>query len=255
MNYDDCRDRSGPQRPGRAGSQRGRAGAAIARAKRPGARYARACAPPPGRWAARATLGAAVEVALHDLGSTEVRPLESLDADEIRLALGGDSSAFGRLVDRHQAGIAAYLWRFSRELPVHDELVQDVFVEAWRSLRGFRGDGPLAHWLKQIATRVGYRYWRRRERERRSVQLSGDCWPELPAATVEPDAARDAAATVHRLLERLPRRDRLVLTLLYLEENTVAEAALLTGWSATMVKVQAYRARRKLKRLLEEKRP
>jgi RNA polymerase sigma-70 factor (ECF subfamily) len=59
--------------------------------------------------------------------------------------------------------------------------------------------------------------------------------------------ADDVAAA----LEQLPPRDRLVLTLLYLESRSVAEAADLAGWSQTMVKVQAYRARGKLRKLLE----
>jgi RNA polymerase sigma-70 factor (ECF subfamily) len=55
-------------------------------------------------------------------------------------------------------------------------------------------------------------------------------------------------------LEQLPPRDRLVLTLLYLESRSVAEAAELAGWSESMVKVQAHRARQKLRALLEQSR-
>ena len=54
------------------------------------------------------------------------------------------------------------------------------------------------------------------------------------------------------MLEMMSHRDRLVLTLLYWDDCTVAEAAELAGWTQTMVKVQAHRARKKLKRLLEE---
>ncbi len=54
-------------------------------------------------------------------------------------------------------------------------------------------------------------------------------------------------------LEQLAPRDRLVLTLLYLESRSVAEAADLAGWSETMVKVQAHRARKRLRKLLETK--
>ncbi len=54
-------------------------------------------------------------------------------------------------------------------------------------------------------------------------------------------------------LEQLAPRDRLVLTLLYLESRSVAEAADLAGWSETMVKVQAHRARKRFRKLLELK--
>jgi RNA polymerase sigma-70 factor (ECF subfamily) len=54
-------------------------------------------------------------------------------------------------------------------------------------------------------------------------------------------------------LEKLSPRDRLVITLLHLEERSVAEAAEHTGWSQTMVKVQAFRARARLKKLLQQR--
>jgi RNA polymerase sigma-70 factor (ECF subfamily) len=67
----------------------------------------------------------------------------------------------------------------------------------------------------------------------------------------EPANADEAAETLHRVLDQLSPRDRLVVTLLHLENRTVAETAALTGWSQTMVKVQAFRARGKLRKLLE----
>ena len=72
---------------------------------------------------------------------------------------------------------------------------------------------------------------------------------------VEPDIAvvgivdPDEAA----VLARLAPRDRLVMTLMYLEQCTVAQIAELTGWSESLVKVQAFRARRRLRRLCETK--
>ena len=67
----------------------------------------------------------------------------------------------------------------------------------------------------------------------------------------EPANPDEAAETLHHVLDRLSPRDRLVITLLHLENHTVAETAALTGWSQTMVKVQAFRARSKLRKLLE----
>jgi len=66
------------------------------------------------------------------------------------------------------------------------------------------------------------------------------------------DAAHESADEVAVTLEKLAPRDRLVLTLLYLESRSVAEAADLAGWSETMVKVQAHRARKRFRKLLEQ---
>lgn len=175
------------------------------------------------------------------------------DQKDIEASLDGDEDAYARLVRRHQPGIAGALWRFSRDRQTHEELLQDVFVEAYLSLAGFKGTGPFDHWLRKIAVRVGYRHWKRLARERQrptvslhDVELSGG------SPVGEMDAAL-AAERLHGLLSQLPPRDHLVLNLLYLEGCSVQEAAELTGWSKTMVKVQAHRARKKLRRLLDEK--
>lgn len=174
------------------------------------------------------------------------------DWTDIAATLDGDGQAYARIVRRYQDQITAQMWRLSRQRNDCEQLVHEVFVEAYVSLRQFRGRAPFLHWLRRIATRVGYRYWKQQARARRQAAVPLQDWHRsVPAADV--GAAEETAAMVHGLLEKLPPRDRLVLTLIYLEECSVAEAAELSGWSQTMVKVQAHRARKKLKKLMEER--
>jgi len=72
-----------------------------------------------------------------------------------------------------------------------------------------------------------------------------------PVATMssEIESARHAAEVVHSILAELAPRDRLVMTLIYLESNSLGEVARLTGWTETMVKVQAHRARKRLAKI------
>ena len=175
------------------------------------------------------------------------------DFEDIRQTQNGDSDAYRRLVERYQSHVAQILWRFSRDRLVHEELVQDVFVEAYLSLGTYHGKAPWGHWLARIATRVGYRYWKEKARQRATEPFSLEEWDQVAddddmLERIEPDRAADI---LHRLLEQLPPRDRLVLMLRYIEGCDVAEAARRTGWTKTMVKVQALRARNKLKKLVE----
>lgn len=170
-------------------------------------------------------------------------------------SLAGDGEAYARIVARHQAQVARRMRSFTNRPADIEELVQEVFVDAYRSLGRYRGEGPFAAWLASIATRVGYRYWKRRRR-RPEVGCDDNWWRQLPQQespheidALDPDAA---ARLVHGLLERLPPRDRLVLLLLYVEGHSLERAAQLAGWSKTMTKVQAFRARRKLRTLLAE---
>lgn len=175
---------------------------------------------------------------------------DDADRRDIRASLEGDGEAYGRLVGRHQAQIARRMWRFTRDRRELEELVQDVLVEAYYSLRGYRGAAPFEHWLNRIATRVGYRFWKRRQQAAREVPLQD--WDDFEQPGESPLETQEAAELLHDLLGQLPPRDRLVLTLLYLEELSVAEVARRAGWSRTMVKVQAHRARKKLRALLEK---
>lgn len=185
----------------------------------------------------------------------ETSQAQETDLHDIRCCLSGDGEAYRRLVERHQQRVSAIMWRFSRDTETHEDLVQDVFVEAYESLATYRARAPFSHWLARIATRVGYRHWKRERREGtiQTVPLAEwDAVLEQPADDVEP---AEAAELLHRLLALLPPRDRLVLTLRYVEEHSVEKTAELTGWSKTMVKVQAWRARGKLRKLFEKATP
>ena len=175
----------------------------------------------------------------------------SHDRLDIAASLRGDGEAFARLIERYQQPIAAQMWKFTRDATAHEELVHDVFVEAYRGLPKFRHNSPLLHWLRTIATRTGYSYWKQRAKEKTQTGLSTEQWRMLKDGPDSTLAADQAAGLVHILLERLPPRDRLVLTLLYWEQYSIAEAAELVGWSQTRLRVQAFRARGKLKRLFE----
>ena len=173
------------------------------------------------------------------------------DRIDIQTSLQGDEEAYARLVRRYEARVAAQMRRFTRERQELEELVQDVFVEAYLSLGAFEGRAPFLHWLRKIDTRTGYRYWKRRDRERRMRTALIEHAPPVPADP-ESQTPSEAAEALHRLLELLCPRDRLVLSVYYFEECNTKEIAELTGWTRTLVKVRMYRARKKLKTFLEE---
>jgi len=174
------------------------------------------------------------------------------DAADIRDSLDGDGDAYGRLVQRYQPPIAAAMWRFTRDRRQWEELVQDVFVEGYLSLSTYSARSPLLHWLQRIATRVGYRYWKNQQRKKRETSWSEEA-DQQTSAEDPVGSAQDAAELVHQMLAELAPRDRLVMTLTYLEQRNVSEVAELTGWSQSMVKVQLHRARKRLEKICEKK--
>jgi RNA polymerase sigma-70 factor (ECF subfamily) len=173
---------------------------------------------------------------------------DSSERNDVVRSLDGDRDAYARIVARYQTKIARHMRLFTRDPAIIEQLVQDVFVDAYFSLNGFRGEGALGAWIGRIATRVGYRYWKQ-NRRKNEVPREDHWWRELAEQEVDNLDPTAANRLVHSLLETLPPRDRLVLVLMYVDGRSVDEAAQLAGWSKTMIKVQAFRARRKLRAL------
>ena len=173
---------------------------------------------------------------------------QDADRRDIAASLAGDEAAFARLVRRHTPAVTGLAWRFAREPNRCEELVQETFVEAYFSLKRYRGDAPLVYWLRRIATRAGYRLWKEQGRA-----ASGEPLPEIaaPSPDVDPDPAA-SGALVHAILARLPAPERLVLTLMYFEECDTKQIADRTGWTRAMVKMRAYRGRRRLRAIAEQ---
>ena len=172
------------------------------------------------------------------------------DHDDILASIKGDEDAYANLVVRYQAKVFNQMWRFTRDPNVLEELVQEVFIEVYRSLKSFKGKAPFLHWIRRIATRVGYRYWKHEARSRRlreEIERQSD-WKRYSTENPEPS---EAAEYLHNLLAQLPIKERLVLSLIYFEECNNREIAERTGWSEGLVRVRAHRARQRLKKLLE----
>ncbi|MHC4187959.1 MAG: RNA polymerase sigma factor [Planctomycetota bacterium] len=172
------------------------------------------------------------------------------DLQDIEKSLKGDSNAYKRLIEKYQQQIGRILWKFTRDKRTHEELVQDVFVNAYLSLNTYKAKAPLEHWLAKIAVRVGYQYFKDQKRKRKTENFTFEQWDWLASEgqteTIEP---AEAADLLYELLAQLPARDRLVLTLRYLHQHSIRETAEMTGWTAAMVKVQTFRAKNKLKKL------
>jgi len=178
--------------------------------------------------------------------------VENTDWSDVVASRNGDEDAYASLVRRYEKPITGLLWRFTRDPVECEELVQQVFVDAYFSLKTYRGDAPLLHWLRRIATRTGYHFWRDKARESVETTLpDSDILEQIEEAQDDDIDPAEAAAVLQRLLARLPADDRLVLTLMYFEDCGPQEIAERMGWSRAKVKTQALRARRKIKEIAE----
>lgn len=140
-----------------------------------------------------------------------------------------------------------------------EDLAQDIFLKMFTRLEQYQGAVPFPHWVSRIAvtTCIDQLRAQKRRPEFRWADLSENEAELLDAVmTNEKDvAANDAMAShelVHKLLDQLKPDNRMVLQLLDMEQKTIAEIGELTGWNTSLIKVRAFRARRKLRSMFLE---
>ena len=140
-----------------------------------------------------------------------------------------------------------------------EDLAQDIFLKMFTRLDQYQGAVPFPHWVSRIAvtTCIDQLRAQKRRPEFRWADLSENEAEVLDAVLTSENevAANDALAAselVEKLLGQLRPDDQLVLRLLDLEQKSIAEIAQLTGWNGSLVKVRAFRARRKLQKLFRE---
>jgi RNA polymerase sigma-70 factor (ECF subfamily) len=177
---------------------------------------------------------------------------ESSDESLVIAARAGDDGAFTRLVTRHKGRIFGLAARFTRTSHELDDICQDVFIKAYQNLSSFRNDAPFEHWLIRIAVRVCHDALRSRKQEKYDTHLDDYALEVRDVAEEARNEARQARELLALAMARLRPDERMVITLLELEQFTVRETAAATGWSETNVKVRGHRARQALKRVLEE---
>jgi len=140
-----------------------------------------------------------------------------------------------------------------------EDLAQEVFLKMFTRLDQYKGAVEFTHWVSRIAvtTCIDQLRAQKRRPEFRWADLSEKEAEVLDAVLTSEGSvpASDALASrelVHKLLAQLKPEDRLVLQLLDLEQRSVAEISEITGWNGSLIKVRAFRARGKLKKLFEE---
>lgn len=176
-------------------------------------------------------------------------------------AAGGSRDAFDELVRRHQSAVITLARVLTSGKGDAEDLAQDVFVRAWRSIGSFRGDSTFRTWLHRVAINVIRTSQSRQgrllrvftSRGRDDQPLDGarrGAWPD-PASGEEPvDATLARRQVIDRALAALPEDLRIVVTLRDLQGLDYKEIAAALDVPIGTVESRIFRARQKLKPLL-----
>ncbi len=140
-----------------------------------------------------------------------------------------------------------------------EDLAQEIYLKMFTRLSQYQGAVPFPHWVSRIAvtTCIDHLRAQKRRPEFRWADLSETEAEVLDNVLTNTNdvPANDAMAShelVHKLLGQLKPDDQTVIRMLDLEQKTIAEISQLTGWNQSLIKVRAFRARRKLQKLFQE---
>ncbi len=128
-----------------------------------------------------------------------------------------------------------------------EDVVQDAFVQIFRSLPSYRGESSLARWCCTIAMRAAYAVIDKRRRTPWGAEDAADLHDDGPGLA-ERLATRRAAARLYQALEKIDDKHRVAFALAVLDERPLQEVAELTESSVSAVKTRVFRARRELLR-------
>lgn len=182
--------------------------------------------------------------------------MDNSDQENIDAVLAGDSQSFEPLIQKYQPRIFATARKYARKESEVEDIVQEIWMKAFKKLSSFRGDAPFEHWLMRLAVRTCYDSLRGHQRNRESafsdISEPENDWLERFAAEPgnAPEDADAARTLVAKLMDSLTPKARLVIQLLEIEEKSVKQIAELTGWSVPLVKVRAFRARAEMRKQL-----
>jgi RNA polymerase sigma factor (sigma-70 family) len=188
-------------------------------------------------------------------------PDENFDEQDCLRRIGeGDESAARALLHHFHPFVLRIVRSHLPRRMSEEDLTQMIFIKIFQNLDQYAGKVPLAHWISRIAVNTCLNELRA-EKRRPEFRLA-DFDPETSAAIerlartetdlATADDARVAKSLLTQLLARLSPEDRLLVTLLHLEERSVQEIHALTGWSRSAIKVRAFRARARMKKMISQ---
>ena len=177
------------------------------------------------------------------------------DNDIIQQVRQGNQQVFSHLVNKYQNYVFTIVLRYLSSREDAEEVSQDVFVKAYRSLGDFRGESKFSTWLYTITTTSCITFLRKKKLEVQSLDnekvlahaenIDGG----MRANQVE---QKSRIAMVNQAIAMLSADDAQVITLFYKGEQSLDEIAQILGQETNTVKVRLHRARQRLKEKMEK---
>lgn len=168
------------------------------------------------------------------------------ERQQIARVLKGDTSAFGYFVDTYQDMAITIAYRICNNKQDAEDIVQNAFVKAFHNLHTFRSDSKFSTWFYRIVYNTAVSHINTSVFNSEFVdynQGADNSFSDMD--TLDQIEEKEKTALIAKTMEKMPRDEGLLLTLFYLEENSIKEITTITGLSEANVKVKLHRARKR----------
>jgi len=177
------------------------------------------------------------------------------DNEIISKVLKGEQNAYAELVNRYQAYVFTLVFRMIKSREDAEEVAQDVFIKAYRSLADFRGESKFSTWLYTIANTTSITFLRKKKLDVHSLdnekvfEVADSKDSGLRANLVE---QKSRVNMVNEAIAMLSPDDAEIITLFYKAEQNLEEISRILRLETNTVKVRLHRARTRLKEKMEK---
>jgi len=170
------------------------------------------------------------------------------DTYYIEQVLEGNINAFSHLVDRHKDKAYNLAFRICGNREEAEEIAQDAFIKAYRSLKNFRKKSSFATWLYRIVYNTAISLVRTRKQRILAIEeFPADAADFLGFSKNEEEAGEDYRnSLINFALQKIPEEDRGLITLYYYDDLDTEEISKITGINKPGIKVRLFRARKKM---------
>ncbi len=180
---------------------------------------------------------------------------QTTDTNIISQVLQGNHNAYAMLVERYQNFVFTIVLRYVKSREDAEEVAQDVFIKAYRSLKDFKGTAKFSTWLYTITTTTCITFLRKKKLEIHSLDneklfdVVDNIDGGMSANLIE---QKSKVNMVNEAIRLLSPDDAQIITLFYKGEQTLEEIAQIIGIESNAVKVRLHRARTRLKEKMEK---
>ena len=175
------------------------------------------------------------------------------DIELIEQTLAGDQSAYADLVRRHQRFVFTLAMRFMKTREDAEEIAQDCFIKAYRSLESFQGGSKFSTWLYSIVYTTAMTALRKKRVDTDSIDDENTYIQIENTGGYDVNNVENKSRSfyLNQAIAQLLPDDATIITLFYKGEQSLEEIAQTMGMEANTVKVKLFRARQRLKEKLE----